>query len=128
MRLPRPKDSEALALAALFKRPESLSKHFPFDEYLPNERLFVNRDGSFGVVFRVELAEHEAMNEVAVVGAVQSLKAWFSLPENAVMQVIFEQMPVSPLDGRFDAWANQYPNAHAVSKMLFEKRLEVIRG
>jgi len=120
-------DQEAKALKALLTRPESLSAHFPFEEVLGKERIFVNRDGSLGVIFHVKLAEHEAMTEAAVLGAVGSLKSWFTLPENAVMQVIFEQMPLSASDPRFDGWSKAYDGSHQVSKMLFEKRLASIR-
>lgn len=121
-------DQESKALKALFTRPESLSAHFPFDEVMEKERIFVNRDGSLGVVFSIRLAEHEAMTESAVLSAVASLKAWFSLPENAVMQVIFEQMPLSTLDPRFNEWSAVHNSGHQVSAMLFKKRLETIKN
>lgn len=121
-------DQESKALKALLTRPESLSAHFPFDEVMEKERVFVNRDGSLGVVFSIKLAEHEAMTESAVLSAVASLKAWFSLPENAVMQVIFEQMPLSTLDPRFSEWKAAHDSGHQVSAMLFEKRLETIKN
>lgn len=121
-------DQEAKALKALVTRPESLSAHFPFEEVLESERIFVNRDGSLGVVFLIKLAEHEAMTEAAVLAAVGSLKSWFTLPEQAVMQVIFEQMPLSASDPRFDTWSKSYDLSHPVSKMLFEKRLGSIRN
>lgn len=120
-------DQEAMALKALFSRPESLSAHFPFEEVLEQERIFVNRDGSLGVVFQIKLAQHEAMTEAAVITAVGSLKSWFTLPENAVMQIIFEQSPISSFDQRFSEWNKPYDASHPVSKMLFEKRLEAIR-
>jgi hypothetical protein len=121
-------DQESKALKALVTRPESLSAHFPFEEVLESERIFVNRDGSLGVVFLIKLAEHEAMTEAAVLSAVGSLKSWFTLPEQAVMQVIFEQMPLSASDPRFDIWSKTYEGSHPVSKMLFEKRLGSIRN
>ena len=120
-------DQEAKALRALLTRPESLSAHFPFEEVLERERIFANRDGSLGVIFSIKLAEHEAMTEAAVLTAVGSLKSWFTLPENAVMQVIFEQMPLSSSDPRFAEWSKSYEASHPVSKMLFEKRLGAVR-
>jgi hypothetical protein len=120
-------DQEAKALNALFTRPESISAHFPFEEVLERESIFVNRDGSLGVIFRVKLSEHEAMTEAAVLAAVGSLKSWFTLPENAVMQLIFEQMPLSALDPRLSDWSKYYQGGHPVSKMLFDKRLTAVR-
>lgn len=120
-------DQEARNLNALLTRPESLSAHFPFEEVLEQERIFVNRDGSLGVIFSVKLAEHEAMTEASILAAVGSLKSWFTLPENAVIQVIFEQMPLSSSDPRFGEWSEAYDASHPVSKMLFEKRLESVK-
>ncbi|MGE0175068.1 MAG: TraC family protein [Oligoflexales bacterium] len=122
------KDQEAKALSALFRRPDSLSNYFPYEEVLAKERIVVNKDGSLGVVFRIKLKEHEAMSEEAVVSSVASLKAWFSLPENAVMQVIFEQMPLSPLDRTFSEIEGRHPSPHPVSGLLFEKRLSTVRA
>jgi hypothetical protein len=127
MKLAFKQDQEAKALKALFTRPESISAHFPFEEVKERESIFVNRDGSLGVVFRVKLAEHEAMTEAAVLGTVGSLKSWFTLPENAVMQLIFEQMPLSASDPRLSEWPKSYEGGHPVSKMLFEKRLAAVR-
>ena len=121
------KDQEAKALSALMKRPDSLSNYFPYEEVLFKERIVVNKDGSLGVVFRIKLNEHEAMNEQAVVSSVASLKSWFTLPENAVLQVIFEQMPLSPLDQTFSDIENRHSAPHPVSGLLFGKRLATIK-
>ncbi|MBM4253415.1 MAG: hypothetical protein FJ146_15710 [Deltaproteobacteria bacterium] len=115
-------------LGSLITRPESLSREFPWNEVLPEDRIVVCHDGSLGVVYQIDLIEHEPLSEAAIVGAVTSLKSWFMLPENAVMQVIFEQQPLSPLDKRLDDYANKYLGGHPVSKFLFEQRLSVIKN
>lgn len=120
-------DTSKLPMGLRDQRPESLSEYFPFDEVMEKERIFVNRDGSLGVIFEVTLAEHEPMTEEQIIAAVRSLKSWFSLPENAVLQVIFEQMKVPPRDPRFNAWKDRYQDGHHVSAILFEKRLEAIK-
>jgi type IV secretory pathway VirB4 component len=122
------KDQESRALNALFRRPDSLSDYFPYEEVLAKEQIVINKDGSLGVVFRIKLKEHEAMNESAIVSAVASLKAWFSLPENAVMQVIFEQMPLSPLNKHFSTIEEAHSKPHPVSDVLFKKRLDAIKN
>jgi hypothetical protein len=76
---------------ALFTRPESLSSLLPYDEYAEEHGLFCMRDGSLGAVFKVDLLEHEPLTEKEVMAAVKSVKAWFSLPENCTLQVIYEQ-------------------------------------
>ena len=120
--------NKARELRALMRRPESLSKEFPWNEVLAEEKVFVNHDGSLGAVFKITLAEHETMVEDAVVSAVNSLKTWFSVPENAVLQVIFEQLPLSPLDKRLDQYTQRYLDGHPVSRFLFEQRIEAIRS
>ena len=120
--------NKARELRALMRRPESLSKEFPWNEALAEEKVFVNHDGSLGAVFKITLAEHETMVEDAVVSAVNSLKTWFSVPENAVLQVIFEQLPLSPLDKRLDQYTQRYLDGHPVSRFLFEQRIEAIRS
>ena len=115
-------------VGTLIARPDSLSKDFPWNEVLPHDRVVVCHDGSLGVVYEIDLIEHEPLSEAAIVGVVTSLKGWFSLPENAVMQVIFEQQPLSPLDKRLDQYASRYLGGHPVSKFLFEQRLAVIKN
>jgi type IV secretory pathway VirB4 component len=122
------RDNEAKALSALMGRPDSLSNYFPYEEVLFKERVVVNKDGSLGVVFRINLIEHETRNEQAIISTVSSLKTWFSLPENAVLQVIFEQMPLSPFDRTFCDAESKFPSAHPVSGLLFGKRLEAIKA
>ncbi len=121
------RDQERKTIDALFKRPESLSSHFPFEEVLEDERIVVNRDGSLGVVFQMTLAEHEPMTESQVLETVASLGSWFSLPEQASLQVIYEQMPLSPDDPRFREWQGANGSGHHVSKFLFSKRLAMIQ-
>jgi len=111
----------------LLKRPKSLGDLLPYDEYLPNERIFINKDGSLGVMFEVDLLEHEPMVAQDVVSAVSSLRSWFSLPENCVLQVIFEQSRISPRDERFAGYIKEFDKAHPVSDLLFKRRIEEIR-
>ena len=115
------------ALHTLITRPQSLSREFPWDRILDEEHIVLNHDGSLGVVFKIELAEHETMTEAEVITLINSLKVFFSFPENIVMQVIYEQLPLSPLDQRFNQYANQNSGGHAVSQFLFKQRLKQLR-
>lgn len=112
---------------ALFSRPESLSALLPFDSYIEDKNLFLMKDGSLGAVYEVELLEHEAMTEKEVIEAVYGLKPWFSLPENCSLQVLFEQANISSFDKQIKELEESYPNAHPVSKMLFDSKLKVLK-
>jgi hypothetical protein len=120
--------TEQKCLNRLFERPESLKDHFPYAQILESENVLVNRDGSLGVVYKIDLIEHEPCGEDAIVAAVNSLRSWFGLPENAVLQVLFEQMPISVRDSQFADVAAAYPDPHPVSKFLFEKRVELLQA
>lgn len=115
-------------IKALFERTESLGALLPYDEFVPEGRLFRNKDGSLGAVFEAALVEHEPMTSAAVVQLVDSLKSWFSLPNNCVLQILYDQSHTSALDDEFDKIAAKYTAGHPVSRKLFEARLDAIRG
>ena len=113
---------------ALFERPESLSKLLPYHEYLKEYGVFVNKDGSLGAAFQIELTEHEALDKDAIVELVGRFQHILSLPSNCVLQVIFEQEPINPSDHTVNALSSAYPKSHAVSDLLFKEKLDRIVG
>jgi hypothetical protein len=119
---------EKVFTKALFERPDSLSQLLPYDEYIPESGVFRNKDGSLGAVFEATLLEHEPMSVDRIVSIVDSLKSWFTLPENCTLQVLFEQSYLSRLDPVFAQIENYYPTPHPVSKLLFERRLSEIKA
>lgn len=108
---------------ALFKRPDSLSDLLPYDEFYSEDGIFILKDGSLGIVYELDLFEHEPLTEKQIVKTIKSLKPWFNLPENCTLQVIHEQARVSPRDKQITDLEATYPNAHPVSKFLFEKKI-----
>jgi hypothetical protein len=112
---------------ALFERPESLSALLVYDEFLPDKGIFVNKDGSLGAVFEATLLEHEPLVTEQVLQAVESLKSWFSLPSQCVLQVLFDQAHISPLDETFEKLKNQYAEGHPVSDILFKTRFKQLQ-
>ena len=112
---------------ALYSRSESLANFLPYDEYLPDWKLFLNKDGSLGVIYEVTLLEHEAMTSDSILSAVANLKNWFSLPERCTLQILYDQSDLRSTDPVFKNLESSYENAHSVSKMLFEKRLEMLK-
>lgn len=118
---------EEIFTHALFQRPESLSALLPFDEFIESSKLFRHKDGSLGSIFEAALLEHEPMTGEQIVKAVEGLKSWFTLPENCVLQVLFEQSALSPFDDRFKESEAEYPQPHSVSRALFQSRILRIR-
>ena len=107
---------------ALFKRPDSLSDLLPYEDYYEKEKVFILKDGSLGVIYEVDLVEHEPLTEKQILATIKSLKPWLTLPENCTMQFIHEQARVSSLDSRIEELSQTYPDAHPVSKILFDKK------
>ena len=112
---------------ALFERPESLGSLLPYDEFVPQTGIFVNKDGSLGAVFEATLLEHEPMVTDQILQSVEGIRPWFNLPSQCVLQVLFEQAHISPLDQCFSELNGKYTGGHPVSKVLFETRLKQIR-
>lgn len=112
---------------ALFKRSESLSKLLPYSEYLDEHKMFINKDGSFGIVLEADLLEHEPMNSRQVLSTVESLKSLFALPENCVLQVLYDQSYISKNDKYWDEIKEYYKYPYPVSKLLHEEKIKNIR-
>lgn len=96
--LDRAKRKREELVDALFTRPESLSEVLPYNEYLPEHQVFVMKDGSLGAFFELGLLEHEPMTSKEIVEAVASLKSLFQLPESCVLQILFDQLALTPFD------------------------------
>ena len=112
---------------ALFKRSESLSSLLPYSEYVEKFKIFINKDGSLGVVLEADLFEHEPMKAKAVTSTVGSFKTLFALPENCVLQVLYDQSFISKEDNLWDNILSEYKYGHDVSKLLFEEKVNMIR-
>jgi len=114
---------EEIFRKALFERPESLSALLPYDEILEEDNIFVMKDGSLGAMFSLSPLEHEALTSQEIISSVDGLRSWFALPDNCVLQVVYEQRAVSSLDPRWKQISSAYPDSHPVSKLLNEKRV-----
>ena len=113
---------------ALFKRSESLSSLLPYSEYCAPFGIFQNRDGSLGAIFEVDLLEHEPIIAKNIVSTVNSLGPLLSLPENCVLQILYDQSFISNKDKRWEEASSSYPYAHPVSQILFDERIKTIRS
>ena len=112
---------------ALNRRSESLSKFLPYRDYLDEFKIFVASDGSLGVILEVELLDHEPMASREILSHVQGFKSLLSLPENYVLQVLYEQSAISKRDRIWQELLSTYPNAHPVSQAIFEEKIKMIR-
>jgi len=112
---------------ALFTRPESLSSLLPYNEYLGEHRVFVMKDGSLGAFLEMELKEHEAMTEKEILEVISALKAPFQLPESCVLQVLFDQMALSPFDESLNRMEREVSGENEVAKKLYSIRVEAIK-
>ena len=109
---------------SLFSRPESLSALMPYDGFIEEDYIFQLKDGSLGAIFEVNLLEHEPMTEKQILKAVSSVKGWFLLPENCVLQVLHESSPYSVFDKKICDLQGQYKEAHHTSKFLFSEKMK----
>ncbi len=108
---------------ALFKRPESLAKFLPYDEFIKKHNIFLNKDGSLGVVFKLDLIEHEPLSGDEIIDRVDITKVFFQLPNNCLLQVIHEQKPVSVNDKFWDEAKESYPYGSEVSEMILDNKI-----
>ena len=113
---------------ALFKRSDSLSRLLPYSEFIDEFKIFVNKDGSLGVVLEAELLEHEPMTTKSIISSVESFKSLFSLPENCVLQVLFDQSYISGKDKVWKNLLNRHKYPHSVSEILFKEKIKMIQS
>ena len=112
---------------ALFKRSESLSQLLPYSEFVEAYKVFVNKDGSFGVVLEADLLEHEPMVGKEIVRSVDSFKSLLNVPENCVLQFLFDQSYISKEDKYWDRVLSEYKYPHPVSELLFKEKVTMLR-
>ena len=112
---------------ALFSRPESLSTLLPYEDFIAKEDVFQLKDGSLGVVYAMDLLEHESLTSKEVINAVEELKPLFSLPENCTLQFLFDQSAISSFDEQIKEIENSYQNSHPVSQLLFDEKIKDLK-
>lgn len=113
---------------SLFKRPESLSKFLPYDEYLPEHGIYVNRDCSMGKIYRIENLEHEPLVADQIIGCVEGTKSWLNLPNNCVLQVLFDQSAISPRDKLWEELKEKDSQSEGVAQSIREDRLNLFQS
>lgn len=118
--------SKNLFSDALFKRPESLSKYLPYDEYIKDHGIYLLKNGQLGAIFKATLIEHEPLVSYKIVEIVKGLKSWFNLPSNYTLQVLFDQAHISKLDKRWNDFEGTY-SGHDVSKKLFSEKINNLK-
>ena len=112
---------------ALFSRPDSLSSLLPYDEFIEDSHLFLQRNGTLGAIYEVELLEHEPMAAQKIINAVDGAKSLFSLPENCTLQLLFDQAAISPLDKQLAIISSTNAHSHPVSQFLFDEKIKGVK-
>ncbi len=112
---------------ALFDRPDSLSKFLTYEEFISDYNIFANRDGSLGAIFDINLVEHEPLSGDEIVEKVALTKAFFSVPDNCVLQVIHEQSPISKLDKKWDEVQEFYPAPSSLSERVLKNKIQTYK-
>lgn len=113
-------------VSALFKRPDSFAQILPYEEYLKAAQMFVLKDGSLGAIFELSLIEHETLEAHKIIETIESLKAWFNLPENCTLQLLFDQ---SHIPARDHVWTeNSFPDAHPFAARIHDARMATLRS
>lgn len=111
---------------ALFKRPESMAAYLPYEEYLPEHNVFVNKDGSLGAVFKFKLIEHEPLTKEQIIELTKSLNTLFKVPGNCTLQFLYEQSKIAHNDETITHIKNSYQDSHPVSNKIFSERISIL--
>lgn len=105
------------------QRPTSVSSFLPYDEYLEDTGVFVQKDGSLGAIFKVELIEHEVLNESEIVRIISATKSLFCLPTSYVVQFLYDSSYYSKHDPFLSNLMNNYPDGNKISEKLFNEKI-----
>ena len=73
---------------SLFKQPGRLSDLLTYDEYLPDSKLFIQKDGSVGALFELKLREHEPMTSDQIVRLSKDASVLFNLPSHCTLSTL----------------------------------------
>lgn len=111
-------------LKDFFKNISHLSSELPYDEFLSDGNILVLKDQSLGVIYEVDLVEHEACNEIFFTDLNKSLKNWLNLPSDFRLQYLFSQERLSDKE-IIDLSSEEALSGHnELADFLHEKRVE----
>ena len=116
-----------LYAGAIMKRPDSLPDLLPYDEFYEKDKIFILKDGSFGIFYRLELSQHEPLTEKEIIRKIRQMRSLLSLPSHTVLQLIYDQSLLSDKDRELEAKLGEYPDGHPVSKNLFTHKATQIK-
>lgn len=95
----------------------------PYREFRSDKNIFILNDASLGVVYRLNLKEHEPMSADDVKDLKSQLEQWLNLPSNCLAQFYFEQKPLSS-EGLQVSTDLGYEPENKVASFLRKKRIE----
>lgn len=113
---------------AIFKRDDSISRFLPYEEYLPEHKMYLLKDGSIGAVFELVLIEHETMPAEELIEVVKSLESLMKLPSNCVLQIQSYQREVDEKHPIWDKLKRRFENPNPISKSIFDRKIEALNS
>ena len=78
------------------KKSVPLIQELPYGEFDEDNKIFILSDSSIGVIYRIELVEHEPLRVIELQEFRSQLEQWLNLPSNCVAQFLFEQRCLLP--------------------------------
>ena len=117
----------SLYAKAIMQRPESLPEQLPYDEFFDSEKIFILKDGSLGIFYKMDLIQHEPLLEKEVIKRIRSMRSWLNLPSSFVLQMIYDQSLLSDKDKKLAEITGSHSDGHPVSTKLYGKKAEQIR-
>lgn len=111
------------AVVDFFRDHERLSKKLMVDEFIEDGKYFILKDQSVGVVYGVELFEHEASKNESIIEMNRKLKSWLSLNDEFSIQYVFSQGKVEESDLK-PYLEDEFSGNSQLADFLHEKRIE----
>ncbi len=95
----------------------------PYNEFRPENRLFILKDNSLGVVYQLALKEHEPMKVDDFIDLRSQLEQWLNLPSNCFAQFYFLQTPLAS-EKLTEKMNLGFTSENKVAKFLRDQRIE----
>lgn len=100
----------------------------PYLQFDSSNNLVILKDYSMGAVYRVELAQHEAMLGSNLDELHSNLVRWLQLPNNCALQVLFDQSYLEERDLESKFRNIDPSNSDSLSNLVRLEKLNQIKG
>lgn len=117
---------EAKSPRELLKLGQNLSKTLPYEEFLEDRNLIILKDESIGVLYEVDLIEHETKKNEEIQSKLDSLKNWLSLPSDFSLQYLFTQEKMSEEEIRSECSDEKFSGHHELADYLHDEKVNTL--